>query len=355
MGSEGDGNMEYSLHQRGRAAIDFLVDLRQQSNRLENSSDQYAQDMGIVSSNLPRDPDELQQRITPVMQECLDFRMLRMMREWQLDQHGWIAIDAFEEIRDEVEPALQALQVGPTTITHADNLKAPAYWDGYEFHRSAGGWDGHDYMGFVHGELIHHRMIGTTFTGAIYEERKNVAGMAPNPNPEKILEMGCASGQFTTALAKTYPASEIWACDLSRRQLEQAQRRANEMGAHWHLLEAAAEATGLPDEYFDLIASYAIFHELPTASAKQVLQETFRLLKPGGYTVVGDVTAYHVQDAYTRWKADFWNQIHGGDPFWREYATTDLAELARDVGFSEANWSGVGESQHPFVLIAKKT
>jgi len=209
--------MEYSLHQRGRAAIDFLVDLRHQSNRLENTSDQYAQDIGIIASRLPQDPDELQQRITPVMQACLDFRMLRMMREWQLDQHGWIAIDAFEEIRDAVEPALQALQEGPTTVTRADNLKAPAYWEGYEFHRSAGGWDGHDYMGFVHGELIHHRMIGKTFAGAIYEDRKGVAGMAPNRNPEKILEMGCASGQYTNALAEIYPDSEIWACASSNR------------------------------------------------------------------------------------------------------------------------------------------
>jgi SAM-dependent methyltransferase len=346
--------MEYALHQRGRASIDFLVDLRHQSDRLERTSDQYAESVGLIDSSLPRDVEELHQRITPEMLECLDFRILRLMREWQLNQHGWIAMDAFEEMRVDIEPALKALENGPTEIAYAADPLAPAYWDGYEFHRSAGGWDGHDYMGFIHRELIHRKMIGETFAGAIYAQRKGVAEMARVENPEKILEMGCASGQFTDALAETFPNSEIWACDLSPRQLEETQRRGNEKGARWQLLQAPAENTGLDDETFDLVASYAIFHELPTDVIMDVLKETYRLLKPGGCTVVGDVKAYHVQDAYSKWKTDFWNQIHGGDPFWRDYAMTDLAELATEAGFSAARWAGYDDTQYPFVLTAVK-
>jgi len=78
------------------------------------------------------------------------------------------------------------------------------------------------------------------------------------------------------------------------------------------------------------------------------------VLKPGGYAVVGDVKAYHAYDNYDRWKADYWNQVHGGDPFWREYASTDLAAIALQAGFAEASWQGLGERQYPFVLIAKK-
>ena len=79
-----------------------------------------------------------------------------------------------------------------------------------------------------------------------------------------------------------------------------------------------------------------------------------RVLKPGAYAVVGDVKAYHAYNNYDRWKADYWNQVHGGDPFWREYASTNLAEIALDAGFAEAEWYGLGERQYPFVLIARK-
>jgi SAM-dependent methyltransferase len=346
--------VDYSLRQRGRAATEFLVDLRNQSNRLEVSSDKFAANAGLLGNDLPNDPQELQQYVTPVLQDYADFRILRLIRDWTLEQHGWIAMDAFDEIRAEIEPALLALQTGPTQIRYAPDLDPPDYWADYEFHRSAGGWDGHDYMGFVHGELCHRRMVDGAFAGIILAVRAATAKMAPNQNPEKILELGCGSAQYTLGLAEAYPDSEIWACDLSPRQLEEAQRRANERGLTWHLFEAAAENTGLEAEQFDIVTSYAVFHEIPTRSVKSVLQESYRLLKPGGCILIGDVKAYHAYNPYERWKADFWNQLHGGDPFWREYGTTDLGLLAEQTGFSHAKWFGVGESQYPFVLVAEK-
>ncbi len=257
-------------------------------------------------------------------------------------------------MRDEISPALDALQTSPNRVTLAVAPPRPAYWDGVEFHKSAGGWDGHDYMGFVHGELIHRRMVNPNFAGLIYATRKSVAAAAPLQHPAKILEIGCCSGQYTQGIAEVFPAAELWACDLSARQLEQAQRYANEHGHGWHLFQAAGEATGMPDDEFDLVTSYAMFHELPPDAARAVLAECLRVTRPGGYTVVGDVKAYHAFDRYDRWKNDYWNQLHGGDPFWREYATTDLAMLALEAGFAEASWEGLGARQYPFVLIAYK-
>jgi hypothetical protein len=97
-----------------------------------------------------------------------------------------------------------------------------------------------------------------------------------------------------------------------------------------------------------------MFHELPISASSANLREYLRVLKPGGYAVIGDVKAYHAYAPYERWKADYWNQVHGGDPFWREYAATNLARLALEAGFAEAEWHGMGERQYPFVLIARK-
>jgi SAM-dependent methyltransferase len=289
-----------------------------------------------------------------VLEADPEFRVLRMCRDWTLEQHGQVAMTAFEEIRGDIEADLQKLQSGPTTLSYAGALKPPAYWEGFEFHKSAGGWDGHDFMGFVHGELIHRRMVNPNFAGMIYAVRKSVAEAARVANPRKILEVGCCSGQYTQGIAEVFPASELWACDLSARQLEQAQRYANEHGLKWQLFQAAGEDLGLEDGTFDLVTSYAMFHELPVSASLQHLREYHRVLQPGGYAVIGDVKAYHACNNYDRWKTDYWNQVHGGDPYWREYCSTDLARLARDAGFAEAAWHGLGERQYPFVLIARK-
>jgi 2-polyprenyl-3-methyl-5-hydroxy-6-metoxy-1,4-benzoquinol methylase len=347
--------MDYTLHQRGRASMDFLVDLGMQGGRLERRADAFAVQRGLIGTDLPDDVEALHARLTPAMQDSLDFRMHRLAREWLLDRHGGLAVEAFEEIRQEVEPALQALGDGPTTVRFNPDLRFPAYWDGQAFHRTAGGWDGHDYMGFVHGELIHRRMVDESRSGVILAQRAAAARLIPLDKPRRILDMGCGSGQYTEGLATALPDAEIWGCDISARQLEEAQRRANAKGLGWHLFQAAAEDTGLDGGQFDCVTSYAVFHECPVPVQQALLAEAHRLLEPGGYAVMSDIQAYHVQTPYERWKADYWNQVHGGDPYWRGYATTDQAALARAAGFAEARWFGVGEQQYPWVLIARKS
>jgi SAM-dependent methyltransferase len=347
--------MDYDLQQRGRASIDFLCDLRNISDRYEQSTDARARGGIVPVDRLPGDPSQLQDAVTPVMEADPEFRILRMCRDWTLEQHGGIAMQAFEEIREEVTDELQELQSGSSTLELNDGIDSPAYWEGFEFHKSEGGWDGHDYMGFVHGELIHRRMVNPTFAGIIYKVRKSVAEAAAEVcSPQKILEVGCCSGQYTQSVAEVFPDADIWACDLSARQLEQAQRHANEHQLNWKLFQAAGEDLGLADNQFDLVTSYAMFHEIPISASLANLREYLRVLRPGGYAVVGDVKAYHAYDHYDRWKADYWNQVHGGDPFWREYASTNLADIALEAGFAEATWEGLGEMRYPFVLIARK-
>ena len=111
----------------------------------------------------------------------------------------------------------------------------------------------------------------------------------------------------------------------------------DEHGLAWQLYQAAGEQLPFADNSFDLVTSYAMFHELPLHASLANLREYLRVLKPGGYAVVGDVKAYHAYNNYERWKNDYWNQVHGGDPFWREYASTDLAGIATEAGFAEAD------------------
>ncbi len=75
--------MDYSLHQRGRASIDFLTDLRNLSDRLEPRTDARA---GFNPDELPVEPEALQKQVTPVLESDPEFRVLRMCRDWTLEQ-----------------------------------------------------------------------------------------------------------------------------------------------------------------------------------------------------------------------------------------------------------------------------
>jgi hypothetical protein len=54
-------------------------------------------------------------------------------------------------------------------------------------------------------------------------------------------------------------------------------------------------------------------------------------------------------DKLSVWKADRGATL-GGEPHWRESASLDLAELARDVGFTDVKAEGV----YPHVVMGRK-
>lgn len=49
-----------------------------------------------------------------------------------------------------------------------------------------------------------------------------------------------------------------------------------------HFRHAAAEDTQLPDSSQDLVSACLLFHELPQSAAQSIVQEAFRILRPGG-------------------------------------------------------------------------
>jgi len=63
-----DQDMDYKIHQSGRAATDFLVDFRNLSNALEPATDAYAENAGVAQSG-ERDAAMLQKEIAPLMQQ----------------------------------------------------------------------------------------------------------------------------------------------------------------------------------------------------------------------------------------------------------------------------------------------
>ena len=341
--------MQVELRQRGRASLDFLAQL---GGALRRARGAVTDELSLAENDLPDDFALRLAVFEGALKRAPAYPYFAALRAWYARTHGPVAIESFEEVRATLQPMLREMQNGPTTLEPTLGDALPDYHRGVAFH-GTGPWDGHDQMGFVHGELIHRRLVARNFGGDIYAQRRGMLDELDGRQYARILELGTSSGNHTMAISQRFPAAAVSGIDLSLRMLEQAQRVGNQHGLAWQLHQRAAESTGFPDQSFDLVTGYALGHEVPAHVFDAILKESWRVLAPGGELLLGDVVPFLAQDKLTQCWAQH-EAVHGGEPYWRDYCSRDLAAVATEAGFERARYFGQGPHQHPFVLHARK-
>jgi ubiquinone/menaquinone biosynthesis C-methylase UbiE len=105
----------------------------------------------------------------------------------------------------------------------------------------------------------------------------------------RVLDLGCGTGTLTRMIADKLPAtSEVIGIDAAEKMIEVANRK---KGPRDNLLFEAALAEELPfeDESFDRAVSTFFFHHIHKELKAKVLQEMWRVLRPGGLAIIVDV------------------------------------------------------------------
>ncbi|MEG3193063.1 class I SAM-dependent methyltransferase [Lysobacter sp. D1-1-M9] len=99
----------------------------------------------------------------------------------------------------------------------------------------------------------------------------------------KVADVGCGHGASTTLMAQAFPNSEFVGYDYHGPSIDTARQRAANAGIENARFEVA-DATGYPDQEFDLIAFFDCLHDMgdPVGAARQARQA----LKPEGHCML---------------------------------------------------------------------
>lgn len=156
-------------------------------------------------------------------------------------------------------------------------------------------------------------------------------------NPRRMLDLGCGTGSSTLRLKQAFPKAEVMGLDLSPHMLIIAQRKAQETGLEILFRHGNALATGLSAASFDVVTASLLFHETPPEIARAILQESIRLLRPGGEVAILD------GNQRTLRRNDWLTNIFE-EPFIQAYAQGSL-----DAWMGAAGFGAVSTNDHWWV------
>jgi glycosyltransferase involved in cell wall biosynthesis/ubiquinone/menaquinone biosynthesis C-methylase UbiE len=116
---------------------------------------------------------------------------------------------------------------------------------------------------------------------------------------EEVLEIG---GGMGTDLAQfALHGARVTDVDLSSGHLTLAKENFLVRGLQGRFVQRDAEALQFPDNNFDLVYSNGVLHHTP--NTRRVVNEIFRVLKPGGRAIV----MVYAEDSLHYWRSIMWN------------------------------------------------
>ncbi len=248
------------------------------------------------------------------------------------EQHADFYFDQFDDADED----------GPGSLELNTGMDMPEYTM-HEIHIQPGGYTGNDFAG-----PLYHYGTNTFYKGQNNEDefQFNIARTLAKPADgkiEKIVDIGCGIGRLSTALAEVYPDAEVWGLDVGGPLVRYAHMRARELGTPVHFAQRLAEDTKFDDNSIDIVTAYILFHEVSEEGAKDIVKETFRILRPGG---VFDVTDFHTggarsNDPYRRFMG--WiDHVYNAERWSHQFSRKDFLDTLREAGFEVEK----GENRH---------
>ena len=148
----------------------------------------------------------------------------------------------------------------------------------------------------------------------------------------KILDIACGTGRALRNIQAALPDASLFGIDLSPHYL----RRANENlrtlpNTLPQLVQGNAESLPYTDGYFQGITTVFLFHELPGRARQRIINESYRVLAPGGVCIICDSIQQDDVPVVTPMLQYFPESFH--EPFYMDNQKDDMDGRMKDAGF----------------------
>ena len=300
-----------------------------------------------------REPQELKEVRQAMTQDPYYQFWSAMQRKSQEAMYDSVA-DALEPQREElIQRAKELGKKAQGTLELDPDLEIPKYDTAADIHIMPGGYHTDVVADDISAGVLYDAGLDIYAFGLIGPKNDLLARILinylqkeyPNQNPTKILDMGCAVGNSTTAWKEEYPEAEVHGIDVGAPVLRYAHARAESMGLPIHYKQQNAEKTHYPDESFDLVVSIIMFHETSQSALPRILGESYRLLKPDGMMLHLDIPSG--VDPFSSFVME-WEHQNTNENFANLYRATDMAATAVKMGFEEGKARNEGAPAKSF-------
>jgi ubiquinone/menaquinone biosynthesis C-methylase UbiE len=169
---------------------------------------------------------------------------------------------------------------------------------------------------------ILHRFSGL---GAVHEKMISMAELQPG---QRVLDIGCGTGNLLLALGRDEQGVEIEGLDPDARALAKAARKAHRAGVAASWRPGYAQDLPHADGSVDRVFSSLMLHHMPDDDDKDaLLAEVRRVLRPDGLLVLADIDGHSAVDGH-----GFLRRRMAHNPMIHDNA--GMVERIKDAGFA---------------------
>ena len=160
-----------------------------------------------------------------------------------------------------------------------------------------------------------------------------LAKNAPELKPKRILDLGCGLGHSLLPVAQAFPDADVVGIEVAAPLLRFAHARAKSLGVdNITFVQANAEHVPEPDASFDLVFTTMFLHETSNSAIKNIINETHRLLRPGGLCIHLEQPQFEGLPPFEQFMRD-WDALYNNEPFWTRMHEMDIDSLMENAGF----------------------
>tara|TARA_Y100000992_G_scaffold300489_1_gene269255 strand:- start:3880 stop:4929 length:1050 start_codon:yes stop_codon:yes gene_type:complete len=171
-----------------------------------------------------------------------------------------------------------------------------------------------------------------------YNVSNNIKNYVRESSPylhiDNIVDIGCSVGISTEFLYKTFrEATNISGVDLSPFFIAMAKLRAENFNFPIQYFHKNAEDMNIiPDSSQELVVCNFIMHELPEEATINVINEAYRILKPGGVIAIVDLTPRVINNNFLVSKFRKW-AFEVTEPHIYGYYKRNLSDMLKNAKF----------------------